>query len=196
VLECAWDVLVKQIQVATDLDEVIEAHQGFLSSVITRCLLDAPSRQLIGQLRTIFDLILSFTQLHQELNALAYQELSARERYANEMDEATRRGKWGTDGAKDTQEKARQAQFVQLHVSAFQARIRILASSYREMVVNIIRMLCAHPDQNLRFLAEHLNSRHYYQHGSCSVGPDPLDRLVTRTLLQVAARLLFANQVD
>ncbi|KAF5398523.1 Gamma-tubulin complex component [Paragonimus heterotremus] len=174
VLECAWDVLVKQIQVATDLDEVIEAHQGFLSSVITRCLLDAPSRQLIGQLRTIFDLILSFTQLHQELNALAYQELSARERYANEMVEATRRGKWGTDGTKDTQEKARRTQFVQLHVNAFQARIRILASSYREMVVNIIRMLCAHPDQNLRFLAEHLNfNGHYYHHGS-SFGTGPV----------------------
>ncbi|KAA3675425.1 gamma-tubulin complex component 3 [Paragonimus westermani] len=174
VLECAWDVLVKQIQVATDLDEVIEAHQGFLSSVITRCLLDAPSRQLIGQLRTIFDLILSFTQLHQELNALAYQELSARERYANEVDEATRRGKWGTDGVKDTQEKARRTQFVQLHVTAFQARIRILASSYREMVINIIRMLCAHPDQNLRFLAEHLNfNGHYYHHGS-SVGTGPV----------------------
>ncbi|THD20020.1 Gamma-tubulin complex component [Fasciola hepatica] len=164
VLECAWEILVKQIHGATDLDEVIEAHQAFLTSVITRCLLDAPSRQLIGQLRTIFDLILNFTQLHHELNQVALAELTKREYFANEVAEATRRGKWGTNNAKDAQEKNRRNQFIQRIVGPFQARIRILASSYREMVVNFIRMLCAHPDQSLRFLADHLNFNGHYFH--------------------------------
>lgn len=85
VLECAWEMLVKQIHGATDLDEVIEAHQAFLTSVITRCLLDAPSRQLVGQLRTMFDLILSFTQLHHELNQVAQAELTKREYFDKEV---------------------------------------------------------------------------------------------------------------
>lgn len=172
VLECGWENLVKQIHVATDLDEVIEAHQTFLSNVLTRCLLDPPSRQLIAQLRTIFDLVLSFTQLFNDLIGVANAELAVRERYANEVSEATRRGKWGTDEAKEAQENVRRAQFVQRHVGPFQARVRILASTYRDMVVNFIRMLCAHPDHNLRFLAEHLNfnGHYHYQTGSSGSG--------------------------
>ncbi|CAL8095288.1 unnamed protein product [Calicophoron daubneyi] len=171
VLECAWEILVKQIRAAADLDEVIEAHQAFLSSVITRCLLDASSRPLIGQLRTIFDLILNFAQLHYELDAVAETELATRERYSQDMAGETRRGKWGTDTAREFQEKARRAQFVLRTIGPFQARVRILASSYREMVISFIRMLCEHPDPSLRYLAEHLNfNGHYFHQGSLSLG--------------------------
>lgn len=166
VLECGWETLVKQIQVATDLDEVIDAHQTFLSSVLTRCLLNPPSRQLIAQLRTIFDMVLNFTQLFHDLISVANTELAVRERYANEVSEATRRGKWGTDETKEAQENARRAHFVQRHVGPFQARVRILASTYRDLVVNFIRMLCAHPDHNLRLLAEHLNFNGHYRYQS------------------------------
>ncbi|KER32716.1 hypothetical protein T265_01206 [Opisthorchis viverrini] len=188
VLECAWERLHKRIQAATDLDEVIEAHHAFLSSVIMRCLLDAASRQVIGQLRTIFDLILSFAQLHQELNNLASAELAARERYTNEMVEATRRGKWGTDGAREAQEKARRAQFVQRNVGPFQARIRILAASYRDMLIKFIQMLHEHPDQNLRFLAEQLNfNGHYYQQRSAGIPASLASAIDDETLLTDAS---------
>ncbi|VDL95905.1 unnamed protein product [Schistocephalus solidus] len=84
-LECAWGALVKNIHQANDLDDVIEAHQHFLSSVISRCLLDADSRQLICQLRAIFDLIINFSQLHGHLEDTAAEECDYRARLQLEV---------------------------------------------------------------------------------------------------------------
>ena len=44
VLECSWDELWNQVQQAQDLDHIIAAHEAFLGTVISRCLLDADSR--------------------------------------------------------------------------------------------------------------------------------------------------------
>lgn len=43
VLECSWDELLKKVREAEDLDNIIEAHQQFLASIITRSLLDTDS---------------------------------------------------------------------------------------------------------------------------------------------------------
>ncbi|VEL13824.1 unnamed protein product [Protopolystoma xenopodis] len=67
------------------MDGVIEAHQVFLTTVITRCLLDADSRQLAGHLRSIFDLIICYTLLHHELSDAALTEAEARCRYQEEV---------------------------------------------------------------------------------------------------------------
>nr|XP_045370711.1 gamma-tubulin complex component 3 isoform X3 [Camelus bactrianus] len=44
VLECSWDELWNKVQRAQDLDHIIAAHEVFLDTIISRCLLDADSR--------------------------------------------------------------------------------------------------------------------------------------------------------
>lgn len=44
-LECCWDKLLRETNAASDLDQVIAAHNEFLTVVTTRCLLD-PSSQV------------------------------------------------------------------------------------------------------------------------------------------------------
>ena len=43
VLECSWDELLTKVQSASDLDDVIAAHQVFIDTIVTRCLLDNSS---------------------------------------------------------------------------------------------------------------------------------------------------------
>ena len=43
-LECSWAELLKRMQTAVDLDEVITAHSEFLDIIVTRCLLDPHSQ--------------------------------------------------------------------------------------------------------------------------------------------------------
>jgi len=57
VMECSWDQLVKQLKLAENLDEVIEAHNLFLETLIKRALLDERSRDILTQLRAIYDRI-------------------------------------------------------------------------------------------------------------------------------------------
>ena len=44
VLECSWDELLTKVKEAEDFDNIIAAHQVFLNTVISRCLLDEQSR--------------------------------------------------------------------------------------------------------------------------------------------------------
>ncbi|XP_073206141.1 gamma-tubulin complex component 3 isoform X3 [Lepidochelys kempii] len=44
VLECSWDELWNKVQQAQDLDHIIAAHEVFLDTIISRCLLDSDSR--------------------------------------------------------------------------------------------------------------------------------------------------------
>jgi gamma-tubulin complex component 3 len=44
VLECSWDVLIKQVQQAEALDDIISAHLNFLLTVKAGALLDDNSQ--------------------------------------------------------------------------------------------------------------------------------------------------------
>ena len=44
VMECSWARLVKKVEVAEDLDQVIEAHDSFLEQITAQCLLDPHSQ--------------------------------------------------------------------------------------------------------------------------------------------------------
>lgn len=44
VLECSWDELWNKVQKAQDLDHIIAAHEVFLDTIISRCLLDNNTR--------------------------------------------------------------------------------------------------------------------------------------------------------
>ena len=43
-MECCWAALVKRVEAAEDLDQVIDAHDQFLEKVTTQCLLDPHSQ--------------------------------------------------------------------------------------------------------------------------------------------------------
>ena len=46
-MECNWDGLLKKVQSAEDLDQVIAAHDTFLEHITSQCLLDTESQVCI-----------------------------------------------------------------------------------------------------------------------------------------------------
>ena len=115
VLECTWDKLLQQVLEATDLDELLSAHHDFLSTIIARCLLDDQScvskimqftisrviiynfenifslfwQDILTQLRTIFDLIIKFQTIQDDMYQSACFEQEARERYERKIKQNT-----------------------------------------------------------------------------------------------------------
>ena len=77
-MECSWDMLMKHLRSAESLDEVIEAHEEFLQTLLKRSLLDDGSRDLLTQLRTIYDRIIEFQATQNQLYVEAVSELEAR----------------------------------------------------------------------------------------------------------------------
>lgn len=78
-MECSWDVLEKKVKSAEDLDQIICAHEEFLDTIMTRSLLDESSVDILTQLRTIYDVIISFRNVQDEFLTMANKELMNRE---------------------------------------------------------------------------------------------------------------------
>ncbi|KAF6085133.1 tubulin gamma complex associated protein 3 [Phyllostomus discolor] len=78
VLECSWDELWNKVQQAQDLDHIIAAHEVFLDTIISRCLLDAESRTLLNQLRAVFDQIIELQNTQDAIYRAALEELQRR----------------------------------------------------------------------------------------------------------------------
>ncbi|VDP78843.1 unnamed protein product [Schistosoma mattheei] len=74
VSKCVWENLVKQVQFIEDLGNPVNAHQPFLSNAFTRCLLDAESCPLLGQLGATFTSISDYTRLRQDFNTTLRHE--------------------------------------------------------------------------------------------------------------------------
>jgi len=75
VMECGWDALIKQINLAESLDEVISAHDEFLCTLVSRALLDERSREILTQLRAIYDRILEFQTIANKIHDDAMAEV-------------------------------------------------------------------------------------------------------------------------
>jgi len=87
VLECSWSDLLNKLMEAKDLEQILEAHDDSLLKILTRLHLDGheTSQELAKQLRCIFDLILNFGTIIQNLIQAVENELQARKPYQKQQ---------------------------------------------------------------------------------------------------------------
>ncbi|XP_074658179.1 gamma-tubulin complex component 3 homolog [Tubulanus polymorphus] len=163
VLECSWDELLKNVNEAEDLDYIIAAHQVFLDTIINRSLLDEKSRTILTQLRAIFDLIIQFQQIQDEMYLSGQNELDAREHYQHTMKINTEQGQWGVTEDEEQIEQQRRLDFIQAVVYSTRARLRVLGQTYQDMVQQFLLMLNRHNDVSLRFLSFRQDFNEYYK---------------------------------
>ena len=103
VMECCWARLVKKVEVAEDLDQVIDAHDSFLEQITTQCLLDPDSQvnseymylyidvshntpyhfhlslqPILTRLRAIFDLVIMFQHKQSSMLTECFMEVERR----------------------------------------------------------------------------------------------------------------------
>merc|ERR1719336_2894359 len=95
VMECSWDLLEKQLGQSSNLDEVIEAHNEFIETLVKHALLDERSRDLLTQLRAIYDRILEFQSIQNKLYLAAVAETEARKSHESEVSARGARGTFG-----------------------------------------------------------------------------------------------------
>ncbi|XP_076435742.1 gamma-tubulin complex component 3 homolog [Babylonia areolata] len=163
VLECSWDELLHKVQEAADLDHIIAAHQVFLDTVLCRCLLDEKSREILTQLRTIFDLIIQFQTAQDSFYQAAGEELEARNHFAFQREARTRQGEWALTEEEEGAERDRRATFLRSIIPSTRAQMTVLAQSYQDMVQRFLVMVTSHPDVSLRFLSFRLDFNQHYK---------------------------------
>uniref|UniRef100_A0A8C7QS61 Tubulin gamma complex component 3 n=1 Tax=Oncorhynchus mykiss TaxID=8022 RepID=A0A8C7QS61_ONCMY len=162
VLECCWDELWNKVEKAQDLDHIIAAHERFLDSVISRCLLDTNSRSLLNQLRAIFDQIIEFQSAQDSLYRSALEELTLRLQYEERKKQRDSEGEWGVTAEKEAEENRRIQEF-QETIPKMRSQLRILTHFYQGIVQQFLVLIMTSPDESLRFLSFRLDFNEHYR---------------------------------
>ncbi|XP_069493082.1 gamma-tubulin complex component 3 isoform X1 [Ambystoma mexicanum] len=162
VLECSWDELWNKVQQAQDLDHIIAAHEVFLDSVISRCLLDADSRELLNQLRAVFDQIIEFQNAQDSMYRAALEELQLRLQFEERKKQRETEGQWGITSVEEEAENKRISTF-QEFIPKMRSQLRILTHFYQGIVQQFLVLLTQSTDESLRFLSFRLDFNEHYK---------------------------------
>ncbi|KAG8521147.1 Gamma-tubulin complex component 3 [Galemys pyrenaicus] len=162
VLECSWDELWNKVQRAQDLDHIIAAHEVFLDTIISRCLLDADSRALLNQLRAVFDQILALQEAQDAIYRAALGELQRRLHFAERKKQREAEGQWGVTAAEEEEEEGRVREFRE-SIPKMCSQLRILTHFYQGVVQQFLVLLTTSPDESLRFLSFRLDFNEHYR---------------------------------
>ncbi|XP_067014379.2 gamma-tubulin complex component 3 isoform X2 [Anabrus simplex] len=163
VLECSWHTLIWDVQHAEALDDIIRAHNSFLTRIKKGALLDSDSQELSNQLRAVYELILQLQRLEEQLHTRSLEELNAR---ANRETIVEKRGEVGQFGMSLAEEEALAAErrnFVDVYLPSVHAQLRVLAKSYQDVVKKFLLLLASHSDVSLQLLSVRLDFNEHYK---------------------------------
>ena len=160
VMECSWAELMKRLKSAENLDEVIDAHEEFLNSVIRRALLGEGSRDLLTQIRAIYDRVVEFDAVQSRLYTEAVAESDARRNYESQI----RRLKSGQSLSQDIQDADLERKFTFADtMPKLDTQLKIVSQSYQDMVKTLLLQLTVNSDQSLQCLSFRLDFNTHYK---------------------------------
>ncbi|XP_028737129.1 gamma-tubulin complex component 3 [Peromyscus leucopus] len=162
VLECSWDELWNRVQQAQDLDHIIAAHEAFLDTITSRCLLDSDSRVLLNQLRAVFDQIIELQNAQDAMYRAALEELQRRLQFEEKKKQREIEGQWGVTAAEEEEENRRIREF-QDSIPKMCSQLRILTHFYQGVVQQFLVLLTTSSDESLRFLSFRLDFNEHYK---------------------------------
>ena len=163
VMECSWDELMKRLKTAENLDEVIDAHDEFLNSVVRRALLGELTRDLLTQLRAIYDRVVEFDSVQNRLYLEALAEADARKGVVDNS-----RSK--SAAALDDEDLERRHTFAMEVMPKLETQLRIVSQSYQDMVRNFLLQLTVSQDQSLQCLSFRLDFNTHYNRKDSRLG--------------------------
>ena len=162
VLECSWHTLMDHLKSAQSLDDVIAAHDHFLSRIVSGALLDQKSKAIRTHLRTFYNLIQNLKGLQERLSQAVSAELTARRSAEEAVQVRTQAKDFGTSADTEEAEKRRKKEFVSKVVPKLKSDLKICTQTYQDMVQSFLLMLSQHDDQNLHLLSTRLDFNEYY----------------------------------
>ncbi|KAA0721926.1 Gamma-tubulin complex component 3 -like protein [Triplophysa tibetana] len=162
VLECSWDELWNKVHQARDLDHIIAAHDVFLDTIISRCLLDVNNRSLLNQLRAVFDQIIEFQSAQDALYRSALEELQLRVQYEDKKKQREEMGEWGVTAEQEAAENKRVQEYKDT-IPKMCSQLRLLTHFYQGIVREFLRLLMTCSDESLQFLSFRLDFNEHYK---------------------------------
>ena len=142
-LEGGWKRLVMEVEAATTLDEVIEAHDRYLDGIVRKSLLRTDSEesiqhQLADQVQTILNICNQFCDFQENLfqEALYAADVASEKRL--EAERRMTQGNWGFNSEADITEEET---FFGLADPSILREVKRTADFYNETALQFLRVL-------------------------------------------------------
>ena len=99
VIEGASHELSERLSSASSLDDLLAAHQHFLSSIVQKAMLRPEDEEMHQALKAIFDTVLQFARAQEMLYKSLLEQKAAQRKHAANVAASAAKGQWGASGA-------------------------------------------------------------------------------------------------
>lgn len=165
VLEGSWGDLMEQTKSAKHLDQLIDAHQKYLNTILEKSLLLPTMSSIQEELGGLLNVILQFAHTQQTLHA-ALQQQQDQQQANEDIDQYQKRlqKRWGVgDGNNNNTNDSSNMKQTTREVGV---QVQELCSEYRLRLNNFRKSLLAianNNDENLQFFTFRLDFNEFYE---------------------------------
>ncbi|XP_068159577.1 gamma-tubulin complex component 3 [Drosophila tropicalis] len=161
VIECNWVELQKRMQQATALDDILEAHEKFLSAITVGCFVNTMT-DMERHLDTVYDNIICLESWQSSFYRECFKELEAREKVRKRVAESELTGGYGLTTEQKIERDHELKMFEQRVISACR-NLDEIATAYEKAVSGFLLALNSDNDPNLQLFGTRLDFNEYYK---------------------------------
>ena len=165
VLECAWADLTSGFASSRNLDDLIGAHEAYMTQILDKTLLGPATQLLSRQLSRLLEVIGRFCGFSRRLEEHISEEVARKQRRGAEMQRRELEGKWGVASA-DTGDGALLDDEDEADARAYAATIRAeltqIVGEYKSAFEGFLALLTVQGAVDCRFLLFRLDFNEVY----------------------------------
>jgi gamma-tubulin complex component 3 len=163
VIECSWTHFTKRVQNAKALDDILEAHEIFLSEVRIGAFLDSETKTtLYLHLDIVYDSIMKLEEWQKNFYELAHKEAAAAKKFEDAIVRSEKLGSYGVTTEERLERDTEQKNFEQI-LSTLRKSLDGIGCSYEKYVNDFLFMLTSSKDQNLQLFVTRLDFNEHYK---------------------------------
>ncbi|EDW48794.1 gamma-tubulin complex component 3 isoform X1 [Drosophila sechellia] len=161
VIECNWVELQKKMQKATTLDEILEAHEKFLQTILVGCFVSNKA-SVEHSLEVVYDNIIELEKWQSSFYKDCFKELSARKELSKIVEKSEEKGVYGLTNNMILQRDQEAKMFAEKMDIACRG-LEVIATDYEKAVSSFLMSLNSSDDPNLQLFGTRLDFNEYYK---------------------------------
>lgn len=145
VVECSWTKLLDNVQKATALDDILEAHNDFLHNVKIGAFLE-DNGLIHGSLENVFNASIKLETWQDRFYEICLNELNARRQFENQIKSSEKTGKYGVT-AESRFERDEALKLFEMSVSEAKKTLEKIGTDYEYAVRKFLLLLASLQNQ-------------------------------------------------
>uniref|UniRef100_A0A1I8N3G9 Uncharacterized protein n=1 Tax=Musca domestica TaxID=7370 RepID=A0A1I8N3G9_MUSDO len=162
VIECSWAELQEKVQNAKALDDILNAHDEFLTTIKCGAFLDSNSGDLCHNMETVYEAIVRLEVWQDKFYELCFRELNARKEFDKNVLESEKLGKFGVTAEKKL-ERDQEHKIFEQTLSSYHKSLENIGGDYEAAVRCFLLALNSNNDHNLQLFGIRLDFNEYYK---------------------------------